>query len=316
MQEQKPTERRQDMLRQRMVSINLDKTLTPQEKAKQMQQLMMPVQINKINKVETECEFKINGTHGCQHYQRSAVIISNCCNDLVVCRLCHDEKHSHEINRFEIDQIMCMYCKTKQKPSKSCSNCKQVLGSYYCNICHFWDNDDSKDKFHCNDCGLCRSGKQKDFYHCEVCDTCMNINLIGKHPCLEKSSHSDCPICNELLFTSVRPLTLMKCGHAIHLHCLESYLENNYQCPYCMSSVADMSDFFEKMDEMVKEHEMPEEYKHFRADILCNDCHATKEMPYHFVGHKCDKCNSWNTRVTRTWKAEYSELDQTDELVD
>ena len=99
----------------------------------------------------------------------------------------------------------------------------------------------------------------------------------------------------------------MNCGHAIHLECLESYLENNYQCPYCLSSIADMTEFFERMEDMVKDHQMPEEYQSYRAEILCNDCHAKETMQYHFVGHKCSDCSSWNTRVTRTWKESANE---------
>ena len=312
--EEQVVDKRRDVLRKQIMSIQMNKTLTPQEKAYQMQQLMMPEQITPKKPKNTTIAYKYNGRFGCEHYHRDVLMKAPCCNEFFACRHCHNEGQlTHQIDRYAVDTMKCMHCDTDQPTSQSCNNCRTLLGLYYCDICHFWDNDPTHSSFHCNDCGLCRSGKQEDYYHCKICDTCLHIDLKGRHPCLERTSHSDCPICNELLFTSIRPLTLMKCGHAIHLDCLESYLENNYQCPYCLSSIADMTEFFHRMEEMVKVHVMPDEYLNFKAEILCNDCHVVENQSYHFVGHKCNACDSWNTRVTKTWKVDIDNDDDENE---
>ena len=294
------SDKRQGQLRKEILRIQTDKTLSLQDKAFQMQQLMMPTQSPKIAKTVLHTH-QHDGKYGCEHYERGALMKTECCDEFVTCRQCHDNAHSHQMDRFTVKEILCMYCDTIQPPSKECIACHTVLGTYYCDICHLWDSN-SRLKYHCDDCGICRAGNRDDYYHCETCDTCLSLTMKGNHPCLEKTSHSDCPICNELLFSSTKPLTLMKCGHAIHVHCLNSYLANNYQCPCCLSSVADMTEFFNRMDVMIEEHKMPEEYKHMKAEILCNDCHLKEKMPYHLVGHKCTSCKSWNTRVIATFK--------------
>ena len=33
--------------------------------------------------------------------------------------------------------------------------------------------------------------------------------------------------------------------------------------------------------------------------ILCNDCGANSEVPFHIIAHKCSSCSSYNTRQTK-----------------
>lgn len=40
---------------------------------------------------------------------------------------------------------------------------------------------------------------------------------------------------------------------------------------------------------------MPDEYKDIKIKILCNDCNAKSEVPFHIVGGKCSQCKSYNT---------------------
>jgi hypothetical protein len=34
--------------------------------------------------------------------------------------------------------------------------------------------------------------------------------------CVQNSMHQNCPVCFEYLFDSVRPITVLLCGHTIH----------------------------------------------------------------------------------------------------
>lgn len=89
--------------------------------------------------------------------------------------------------------------------------------------------------FHCEDCGICRvgkprcacyvspkmalkwsllgvarstcacvAGKRADYWHCEKCGSCYTVASRTTHKCVDRALESDCPICMEYLFTSVR----------------------------------------------------------------------------------------------------------------
>ena len=82
----------------------------------------------------------------CGHYISGCKIIAKCCNTEFGCRLCHDSEISdHEINRYEIEEIICNNCKLRQSVSNSCINTEcSVFGgnfaSYYCDICHLYSD--------------------------------------------------------------------------------------------------------------------------------------------------------------------------------
>ena len=57
---------------------------------------------------------------------------------------------------------------------------------------------------------------------------------FNNHNCINKSIESNCPICMESIFYSVKQITFMKCGHYIHLECLQDYSKTNYKCPLCL----------------------------------------------------------------------------------
>ena len=108
------------------------------------------------------------------------------------------------------------------------------LGRYYCDICKFYDDTESKEIFHCPDCNLCRLGKYDDYIHCKRCGCCLNYKYYAKHPCIENSLQSDCPICFTYLFKSRDPVTFfMPCGHPIHYECLVQYGKVSSLCPIC-----------------------------------------------------------------------------------
>lgn len=40
---------------------------------------------------------------------------------------------------------------------------------------------------------------------------------------------------------------------------------------------------------------MPPEYRDQKMLVLCNDCSAMSEVPFHILGGKCRECGSYNT---------------------
>ena len=100
----------------------------------------------------------------------------------------------------------------------------------------------------------------------------------------------------QYLFDTVKPVSVMKCGHTIHEFCLRQLQERHiYACPICSKSIFDMSSEWASLDETVKNTPMPEEYD-VECNILCNDCVTTSTTKYHFYGCKCLQCGSYNTR--------------------
>ena len=61
----------------------------------------------------------------CKHYNRKCLLYSPCCNKLVACRLCHNEKNlcSMKFDRFSVKKIKCKECSTDQIPSNKCIKC-------------------------------------------------------------------------------------------------------------------------------------------------------------------------------------------------
>ena len=41
-----------------------------------------------------------------------------CCGKDYICRVCHDDKENHELNRREVQKIKCLICGTAQAVSK------------------------------------------------------------------------------------------------------------------------------------------------------------------------------------------------------
>jgi RING finger/CHY zinc finger protein 1 len=133
-----------------------------------------------------------------------------------------------------------------------------------------------------------------------VAGCCYSNALQNGHPCVEKSMHQNCPVCFEYLFDSVKDITVLQCGHTMHLDCLrEMHSHAQYCCPLCSKSVCDMSSVWEQIDREIASTQMPESHINKRVWILCNDCGSTNEVMFHIVGHKCTSCRSYNTRLTR-----------------
>nr|XP_043640090.1 probable E3 ubiquitin-protein ligase RZFP34 [Erigeron canadensis] len=247
--------------------------------------------------------------YGCSHYRRRCRLRAPCCNEIFDCRHCHneakndinvDKKDRHTIPRHQIKQVICTLCGTEQEVRQTCVNCGVCMGRYFCGSCKLYDDNISKRQYHCDGCGICRIGGQENFFHCNKCGCCYPNFLRESHPCVERAMHQDCPVCVEYLFDSIDVVTVMPCGHTIHKECLkEMKLHSQYACPLCCKSVCDMSEMWEKIDMEVAVTPMPEFYQNKMIWILCNDCGANSEVPFHIVAHKCPNCKSYNTRQTR-----------------
>jgi RING finger/CHY zinc finger protein 1 len=231
----------------------------------------------------------------CTHYERHCAFVTPCCHKLYVCRFCHNENENHELNRHNVTEVECLKCHTRQPIVPNCLKCEISFGRYFCEICRMYDDKD-KQQFHCEACGICRVGGRDKYFHCPKCDMCLGKELEGDHPCVERVTHSNCPVCLEDLHTSTMNLKVLPCGHITHLLCWKEMLQKGiYACPLCAHCTTDMTDFWHELDEEIAHTPMPEEYRNIMVWILCKDCHKVSESQFHVIGLKCTKCGSYNT---------------------
>lgn len=247
-----------------------------------------------------------NSVLGCQHYQRNCKVECPECFRWFTCRFCHDnEITSHKLIRSEVKHILCMKCNTPQVPDNNyCIECEAELANYFCPICVLYDNDPTKDIYHCDKCGICRLGLGlgKDYFHCDECNICLSIDLRERHKCLSNTTHCNCPICNEYLFTSIDKVVFMKCGHSIHQICYDELCKHSYKCPICKKTVVNVEPQFRILDQEILQLPLPPPYDTWRCIISCNDCNGKSNVPYHVLGLKCKYCKSYNTNNLRLIK--------------
>lgn len=234
---------------------------------------------------------------GCQHYKRNVKIQCYDCSRWYPCRFCHDASESHTLNRRKTRHMLCMLCQHPQTASETCIKCGEDAACYYCPICKLWDDDSSKSIYHCRDCGICRRGEGlgKDFEHCKKCNVCISIAFATSHKCIERATECDCPICGEYMFNSPQAVVSMKCGHYMHSACHREYMKTAYKCPICSRSAVNMELQWRKLDHAIEAQPMPVGFRGHRAIVLCNDCSVRSCVPYHWLGNKCARCDSYNT---------------------
>lgn len=97
------------------------------------------------------------------------------------------------------------------------------------------------------------------------------------------------------MFSSPQTVIFMECGHPIHRSCFTQYMATSYKCPLCNKSIVKMDALFMNLANIIKEQPMPEEFRNVRSVILCNDCSAKCSTPFHFLGLRCEVCQSYNT---------------------
>ena len=257
----------------------------------------------------------INNILGCHHYQRSCKLECATCHKWYTCPFCHDaQTRDHKMVRNQVRHILCMHCKTPQNiESKFCVNCEKELANYFCSKCVLYDDDPNKDIYHCDKCGICRLGLglDKDYFHCDVCNICLSIDLKDKHKCVTNTTHCNCTICNEYLFTSVQKVVFMKCGHSIHQHCYDELIKHSYKCPICKKSIANVDNQFRLLDQEISQSPMPEPYNEWMCTITCNDCKGKSNCQYHVLGLKCKYCKSYNTNQVKIKKPNEPEEEPT-----
>ncbi|XP_072966663.1 probable E3 ubiquitin-protein ligase RZFP34 [Typha angustifolia] len=244
--------------------------------------------------------------YGCMHYRRRCRIRAPCCNEIFDCRHCHNEaKNSidvdwmkrHDLPRHDLQQVICSLCGTEQEVRQVCINCGVCMGRYFCETCKLFDDDILKQQYHCNYCKICRIGGRENFFHCYKCGCCYSIKLKNSHACVEGAMHHDCPVCFEYLFDSRTDVSVLPCGHTIHVHCLKEMQKHlQYACPLCSKSVCDMSKVWWKLDMEIAATPMPASSQNKMVRILCNDCGANSQVQFHVVAQKCRYCKSYNTR--------------------
>ncbi|KAK9364986.1 hypothetical protein V1509DRAFT_447492 [Lipomyces kononenkoae] len=243
---------------------------------------------------------------GCAHYQRSVKLQCSICEQWYTCRFCHDEIEDHQLIRSETKNMLCTYCFLPQPAAQDCRGCGRRVAKYFCEKCKLWDDDPDKSIYHCNDCGICRIGEGlgKDFFHCKTCNVCMSVCLENSHRCIEHSTECNCPICGEYMFTSTMTVVFMSCGHSIHQKCYYEHTKNSYKCPTCARSIINMEAQFRLLDREIERQILPEPYCSWRSVITCNDCSGKSNVPFHFLGLKCDFCRSYNTAQVKLIKPE------------
>lgn len=119
----------------------------------------------------------------------------------------------------------------------------------------------------------------------------------------------------EDMHTSTDSASFLRCGHAMHTKCLNSYMKTNVKCPLCKKSICDPKLFEKTQDAYFEGTRMPEEYKDAKMIILCNDCIHESTIPFHIDGGKCTSCSSYNTTIVASHmnkKSEEQGLNQDD----
>ncbi|TPX73631.1 hypothetical protein CcCBS67573_g05097 [Chytriomyces confervae] len=265
-------------LRKQIVLIQQDLEITAQEKAKKIQELMT-----------SKWTLREKGK------STRASLASNRLADKR-----HDFNLVHQSDRqltFHDQASGVVGCKHYQRSAKLQAHC---CGKWYtCRFCH---DEVSDHNIISHDCGICRIGKGlgQDYFHCKTCNVCMAISLKGRHKCIERNLESDCPICGEYMFTSTTTVIFMPCGHCIHFKCHQEYIQTSYQCPTCFKSLANMTEYFKRIEAMLSHHQMPPEYSKTQTYIYCNDCEKKCYAKFHFLYHKCVHCKGYNTKVLQT----------------
>ena len=253
-------------------------------------------------------KFKFNN---CGHYISGCKIVAKCCDKEFGCRFCHDlEISDHEINRYDICEVVCNVCMMRQPVSNLCINvdCSNNINNiefakYYCGVCHLYSDEPAAEIYHCDKCNICRMcsvGHTKDdYYHCDKCGGCINKNIKDTHKCISEAFKNDCCICLESIFLSRERTTILPCGHIIHVDCYMSSLrQNRFTCPLCRKTML-MGDMLQRM---ISEYDMIISTlvysENINTEIMCNDCGFKGEVRFHPIGLKCGGCGGYNTVKT------------------
>jgi Zinc-ribbon/Ring finger domain len=129
---------------------------------------------------------------------------------------------------------------------------------------------------------------------------CIDAFLVDNHNCKSGKYMSNCPICQEDLFSSRFASHEMPCGHAIHWHCFKELTSYDTRCPVCKKtaeSPEQMAATWSAIAMGIALQPVPPEMARM-VNIYCNDCESTDcNLRWHFLGVRCVHCFSFNTNV-------------------
>jgi Zinc-ribbon/Ring finger domain len=129
---------------------------------------------------------------------------------------------------------------------------------------------------------------------------CIDAMLFDDHNCKSGKYMSNCPICQEDLFSSRFASHEMPCGHAIHWHCFKELTSYDTRCPVCKKtaeSPEQMAATWSAIAMGIALQPVPPEMARV-VSILCNDCESSDtNRRWHFLGVRCRHCFSFNTNV-------------------
>ncbi|CAM9686766.1 unnamed protein product [Phaeothamnion confervicola] len=297
-------------LRRQVTAIQQNPATSAAVKSKQLFDLLNPGYAERVASERTERapaydgEVRLRQPYQdklkCTHYQRNVWVHAPGRKTLpgayIECRFCH------ELDRFEVRYMKCKACLVSQKAAASCANpdCYWLKKPhrFYCDTCHLWENDAAKAVFHCDKCGICRLGDASKYIHCERCELC--VLKDSRHQCRSSAKDSACPVCFRPLHDSTDWVSFGGgCGHAMHGKCRKALLETDYRCPVCRMSLEDMSSYWSLLDRLAlsSPSRVPEEYRHWKSAVLCNDCCAKNVVPFSVDEYRCPGCGGWNTAV-------------------
>lgn len=211
-----------------------------------------------------------------------------------------EEENHHLIDRFAIREVICRECFTRQSSKTNhCKACGIPFGEYHCNICNLWMTS-SESPYHCTECGFCRVGGRDNFRHCRDCGMCIDTLLFDNHNCKAGKYNSNCPVCQEDLFSSRQASHEMPCGHAIHWHCFKELTSFDTRCPVCKKTAEtpeQMASTWSALAMGIALQPVPPDLAR-AVNIICNDCEQRDyERRWHFLGVRCMNCLSFNTTV-------------------
>lgn len=156
--------------------------------------------------------------------------------------------------------------------------------------------------YHCAGCGFCRVGGAENFRHCDDCGLCIDRIHFNEHNCKVGKYMSNCPVCQEDLFSSRSPSHEMPCGHAIHWECFRQLAAHDSRCPVCKKTAEThdrMAATWNAMAMSIQMQPVPPDLAKI-VDILCNDCEKVGyNHSWHFLGVQCRNCSSFNTVVEK-----------------
>jgi RING finger/CHY zinc finger protein 1 len=244
-------------------------------------------------------------TNNCGHYIRGCKLLAPCCNKFFDCRICHDIemdenekdiKKQHKLINSNVQTMMCKCCNLIQNFAQYCKKCNSCMGTYYCEICKFVDNNNKQKYYHCDKCGICRRGTIDNIKHCDNCGCCFEMGHFTEMKCILNRLDTNCPICFEELFMSTTQSMSMLCGHMIHTNCFKKYISTNDKCPLCCKTIYKNPIRNNMLKQAILQTPMPEEYKYTKVNIMCNDCGVKSNVLWHVIALFCPHCDSHNTK--------------------